>query len=370
MRKGIIVYSRLYDFDRERYDIGGIETYIRNLCPILADSGLEPHVIFPYKRVAKELRDGIHFHTVSGGAKTSGKKLVNFAETVGSIDDDLLVFGTSSLVCRSRFTRTIGIQHGIYWDVEEFHSKRITNRSVAFVLSAIQSWRQLRFHSLVSNMVCVDLNYVNWMRSLTGAARLPYTYIPNFAEVTETAERKHDSKVRIVFARRFEEVRGCRLLMQVLPQVLQEHPEVELTIAGNGTLSPEMHAYFDANPQVGFTTYDVTDSLAFHQQFDIAIVPSVGSEGTSLSLLEAMSAGCAVVATDVGGMSNIVLDGYNGMIVEPEQIKLYVAINRLIENQELRERISFEARRTVRAAFSREVWANKWADTIRKAMNM
>lgn len=368
MRKAIIVFSRLYDFDRECYDIGGIETYIRNLCSVLADSGMEPHVVFPYRRATEAIHDGMHFHTIVGDTKTPAKKLVSAAESVGDIDDDLLVFGTSSLVCKSRFARTIGIQHGIYWDVEEFHGRRIINRIAAFILSVIQAWRQIRFHSLVSNMVCVDLNYVNWMRSLTGASRLAYTYIPNFAEAAETVERKPAGKVRIVFARRFEEVRGCRLLMQVLPQVLQEHPEAELTIAGNGTFESEMHSCFDGNSQVSFTAYDAADSLAFHRQFDIAIVPSVGSEGTSLSLLEAMSAGCAVIATDVGGMSNIVLDGCNGLIIRPDQIDLYDSLNHLIENRELRERISSEAIRTVRLSFSREVWAKKWTDAVNRTL--
>ncbi|MGR4357642.1 glycosyltransferase [Escherichia coli] len=63
------------------------------------------------------------------------------------------------------------------------------------------------------------------------------------------------------------------------------------------------------------TSYKSEDSIHFHQQYDIAIVPSIGSEGTSLSLLEAMSAKCLVIATDIGGMTNIILDGFNGRMI-------------------------------------------------------
>lgn len=370
MRRAIIIFSRLYDFERNRYEIGGIETYIRNLCPVLDDSGFEPHVIFPSGRSVEMPLDGMYFHSVVGNSEMQAKKLVGIAESVGDADKDLLIFGTSSLVRRSRFAKTMGIQHGVYWDVEEFHGRRVARRGLAFALGAAQALRQLRFHSLVSNMVCVDLNYVNWMRSLTAGSRLRYTYIPNFAELVDPVGGKQDGKIRIIFARRFEEVRGCRLLMQVLPRVLSEHPEAELTIAGRGSLDSEIHECFDGNPQVKFTVYDATDSVRFHQKFDIALIPSVGSEGTSLSLLEAMSAGCAAIATDVGGMSNIILDGYNGLIVRPTKSDFYSAIKRLIEDPGLRLRISTEAKKTVRTTFSRDMWAKKWADAVNETMRL
>lgn len=370
MRRAIIVFSRLYDFGQDRYEIGGIETYIRNLCPVLIDCGFEAHVVFPSGRSVEILRDGMHLHSLVGDSETPARKLVRAAESVGAVDRDLLIFGTSSLVCKTCFAKTIGIQHGVYWDVEKFHGRRIANRGLAFTLSATQALRQLRFHSLVSNMVCVDLNYVNWMRSLTAGSKFPYTYIPNFAELIEPAERIRDGKVRIIFARRFEEVRGCRLLMRVLPRVLSEHPEVELTIAGRGSLESEIHSCFDENPRVRFAVYDATDSVRFHQKFDIALVPSVGSEGTSLSLLEAMSAGCAAIATDIGGMSNIVIDRHNGLIIRPTETDLYAAINRLIEDRRLRLSISSEAKKTVQAAFSREMWAKKWADAVNETMGL
>ncbi|WP_420491566.1 glycosyltransferase [Neobacillus drentensis] len=53
---------------------------------------------------------------------------------------------------------------------------------------------------------------------------------------------------------------------------------------------------------------------------------NLGSEGTSLSLLEAMAAKCAEIATNVGGMTNIILDNYNGLIINPDESELYLAL--------------------------------------------
>ena len=282
----------------------------------------------------------------------------------GDAKNDVFLFGTSSLVREHPFKNSLAIQHGIYWDTTDFKGKEL-NGAAALLARVAQGKRQLNFHSLVSQMICVDLNYVNWMRALSVANRLPYRYIPNFADTSQPVpERPDDGKVRIVFARRFEPIRGCGLLMEVIPQVLAEHPEVELTVAGGGSMEAELRDMFAGEPRVTFTRYDAAESIAFHGRFDIALVPSVASEGTSLSLLEAMAAGCAVVATDVGGMSNIVLDGHNGVPVRPEAAELRRGLELLIGDAALRRRLAHNARQTVEDSFSRDRWARSWSEGL------
>ena len=93
-------------------------------------------------------------------------------------------------------------------------------------------------------------------------------------------------------------------------------------------------------------------------------MPTVGSEGTSLSLLEAMAAGCAVICSNVGGMTNIILDGYNGLMVNPDENSFYEGICELIDNNELREEIASNGKKTVEKAFSLDRWNKKWKTTI------
>jgi len=106
--------------------------------------------------------------------------------------------------------------------------------------------------------------------------------------------------------------------------------------------------------------------LEIHKDKHIAVVPTVGSEGTSLSLLEAMSAQCAVVCTNVGGITNIVLNNYNGKIVNAGDVdQLYQAIKELIDNPESRERLAKTGYETVKYAFSYERWVNQWSEVIK-----
>lgn len=368
MRKIIFLYFRYYDFASNRYEIGGIETYIRNLCEVASACGCEPHVLIPIQGAIDDrvLAAGEEVHLVKC-VPGDVHPLVAEAYRIGNAQEDVLVFATSTMIEKTKFNHTVGIQHGIYWDTTSIHGQEFTGRNVSTAARAVQAKSILNQHSLVSRMVCVDLNYVNWMRALSVANRLPYTYIPNFADTSiAVPERKSDGKVRVVFARRFEAIRGCELLIDVMPRLLREHPEVELTIAGDGSLEGELHKAFDGGGRVKFTRYDAWESIAFHGRFDIALVPSVASEGTSLSLLEAMSAGCAVVATDIGGMSNIVLSGHNGLLVRPEADDLYRSVSRLVRDIELRTRLSRNARRTVEDSFSRERWAESWTEVLKE----
>ena len=78
-----------------------------------------------------------------------------------------------------------------------------------------------------------------------------------------------------------------------------------------------------------------------------------------------MSAQCAVIASNVGGMTNIILDNYNGLMVNAGDAEdLYLAIKRLLDNIDDRRRLSLKAYETVKLAFSYERWVEKWTQVL------
>ena len=106
------------------------------------------------------------------------------------------------------------------------------------------------------------------------------------------------------------------------------------------------------------------ESLAVHGRHHIAVVPSLASEGTSLSLAEGMGTGCAVIATGVGGMTNMVIDGYNGRLVEPQAEALAVVLRELIIDRPLRQCLAARGAETAREAFSLERWRARWSRVL------
>lgn len=109
----------------------------------------------------------------------------------------------------------------------------------------------------------------------------------------------------------------------------------------------------------------VSDIPALLSETDIFVLPTKGSgrmEGSPVALLEAMACGKACVATDIPGSRDIIEDGISGLLVEPENADaLAKAINRLIEDKDLREKMGETARERVETSFSieREVAAHE-----------
>src|SRR5262249_55432592 len=88
------------------------------------------------------------------------------------------------------------------------------------------------------------------------------------------------------------------------------------------------------------------DVLALYPLADIVVVPSVVPDALSRVILEAMSAGRAVIATDVGGTPELVIDGKTGLLVERgDPLALARALERLLGDAGLRAIRGAAARR-------------------------
>ena len=76
---------------------------------------------------------------------------------------------------------------------------------------------------------------------------------------------------------------------------------------------------------------------------DLFILPSKW-EGVPISILEAMGTGIPIIASKVGGVGNMLIDGQSGILIDPAGDKLYQAICRLIQDEEYRRKLGTHAR--------------------------
>jgi glycosyltransferase involved in cell wall biosynthesis len=109
---------------------------------------------------------------------------------------------------------------------------------------------------------------------------------------------------------------------------------------------------------------DVPDVLA---ALDIALLPS-WEEPFGRVVVEAMASGTPVIATAVGGPTEIIEEGINGLLVPPREPELWAdAVTALIEDRQLRERIASEGRRTA-AGFSTNRHVAQVVDVYRQVV--
>ena len=115
--------------------------------------------------------------------------------------------------------------------------------------------------------------------------------------------------------------------------VLQAIPDARLALVGDGPYRTELEAHF-ADTHTNFVGYLAGDDLASaYASADAFVFPS-RTETLGLVLLEAMAAGCPVVAANSGGIPDIVTDGVNGFLFDPlDEAGAIVATRRLIESK-------------------------------------
>jgi glycosyltransferase involved in cell wall biosynthesis len=149
-------------------------------------------------------------------------------------------------------------------------------------------------------------------------------------------------------------VKGQQELLQAFRHVAATVPNAKLLICGEGDARPLLEQLRD---ELGLPNHVVF--TGFRQDVDTIYAASdlyvnaSRSEGFSNSILEAMHAGLAVVATSVGGTPESVIDGETGVLTPPGDAgKLAEAIIRLLEDETLRRRLGERGRACARERFT------------------
>lgn len=365
-----VIYFNFLKPDGNGMSIGGIQTYLTHLIPVLQQCGYSVTI---YQRSCEDFHKDFTDYDVYGvgcslnyGPKVA-MALLNAALPHIDMSTDLLLYGCETCITKKVPCKTIAIQHGISWDVPLTYELSKFRYLKAYIGKGYRAWETMRRVNKVDHLVCVDHNFVNWHKAVAPYPEVKHVVIPNFTIIPDSQPQKNEKTLNIIFARRFFIHRGTRLFANVAERILMERKDVQITVAGTGPDADYMHDKLDRFKNVLFTTFDSNDSLDIHRDKDIAVVPTIGSEGTSLSLLEAMASGCAVICTNVGGMTNIVLNGYNGLMISPEEEELYRALNQILDNNQLRSSLQKHAYATIRSSFSLAKWQEKWIKVINKA---
>ena len=363
-----IFYVRYYKEDGTTLSIGGIETYITQLAILAHQLGFKARVFqFGYDDFVKNDEYATVYAVKIKGEKKFKQLYDKALSTRENENKYINIIANDLLIPSFDVPNSIVIQHGIGFDY-------VTDRNIPdvflFLYNTYTAFKRVWAMKHIDEAVCVDNNYICWYRTQRPRNRVKLTPILNFAAIGPKEVNRCNEKIKIVFARRFVKIRGTRLFAPVAKRLLDEYSNIEITFAGGGPDENYIKSVIGNNSRVNYTSYSSQDSLEFHQQFDIAVVPTLYSEGTSLSLLEAMSAHCAVVCTNIGGMTNIVLDEYNGLMVSPESEEIYNAVKRLIDDSKLREEISDKAYETVCKSFSLEKWKKEWTRVLTKKFNL
>ncbi|MGC1305598.1 MAG: glycosyltransferase family 4 protein [Phormidesmis sp.] len=177
-----------------------------------------------------------------------------------------------------------------------------------------------------------------------------------FTRSAETHSAETHNRHRLLYIGRLAAAKGLPILLQSLVSLKRTCPGVHLTVVGDGSDRDRLMAQvaaLDLSEQVEFVGYQSPAAVRQYLQAADVFVMSSFAEGVPVVLMEAMIAGLPVVATQVGGVSELVEEGVNGFVVPPSDgVALSDRIQCLLADANLRQQFGQQGQQKVAKSFN------------------
>jgi len=179
-------------------------------------------------------------------------------------------------------------------------------------------------------------------------------YVPNGVQEQFFQSRTFDENHanRLLYVGSWLDRKGVRYLADTFAAIAPRWKDLRLTVAGCIISESTVKDHFPVNVQsqvsvIPFVSRDAMPRL--YASHDIFVFPSL-MEGMPLTLLEAMAGAMPLVTTNCCGMSDLIENGKNGLLVTPaDSAALTEAILRLRDSPELRQKLGLAAQQTAQS---------------------
>lgn len=165
--------------------------------------------------------------------------------------------------------------------------------------------------------------------------------------------------------------KGILHAIRAWPIVLDRHPDARLLLVGTGDQEASLRAEV-GRLRLGESVIFAgmrTDIPEVMRASEILVLPSIYGENLPTVLMEAGACGRPVVASDVGGISDIVADGVTGLLTAPgDSAGVGRAVNELLDDPARADALGRAARERIVARFSARVWATNLRGVYQRAI--
>jgi len=320
----------------DRGNAGGIGTYFACLAQMLAQRGHNVQAVTVHDAAtsSSELAPGLTLHAIQRpeGAPWAQREQLSesFARTFATLQGDGLLdvvdmpdwLGFGHKIARNAEVASVTRLHTPLAWIQRFTGNDRTFADQSALLAREE--QQIIASSLV---VAPSQAMADVARSLWGVEA---TVLPNPLQVAPDhgrgAAADYDVRDRVIlYLGRLEFRKGVHVLAKALPAVLKSHPHGRAILCGGDTPHNRRSMRAQLRDELG----EVADQVSFVEHVtpeerarlianaDVLVVPSLW-ENFPYVALEALAAGTPVIASRAGGLVEIVQDGINGLLVEPD----------------------------------------------------
>ena len=203
----------------------------------------------------------------------------------------------------------------------------ITHSDVAYSNYYIEKYHQY-FHKIIT----VNNYTINKLSKIKDIDPTKFFKVINY---TDIGKRDLRCSKKFGVISRFSEDKNIPMFLKSLIDVFKRYPDYQCYLVGCGTIEYDNYLKglikdYELDRYVIFQGYQ-NDTLKYYNMFEFIVLPSV-SEGCSYNIIEAMSLGIPVIASDVGGNHELIQNNINGILYPYIGIKEYEGEHLYIEN--------------------------------------
>ena len=314
-------------------DVGGTEQVIRQIVIASDKRQFESSIVCidgSVGPVGRSLQlDDVTVNSISRSAGFDRQTIKTLRALIRSNRIDVLHCHQYTPFCYGAFAaiglgvKVVFTEHGRFHPDRYTWKRRIVNQLL---------YRLADHITCISNATRVALDHYEWIpekrvQVIYNGVQTPVS-APNSQSIRSTLGISNSAFVLGTISR-FDPIKNQTMMLEALSRLREKHPECVLIMAGDGSERTSLEntaCELGIEDGVYFTGF-ITDIAAHLDAIDIFLLTSF-SEGTSMTLLEAMSVGKVVVATAVGGNVEVIENGRTGMLVPSGDVDALV--NRLL----------------------------------------
>ena len=349
------------------FRIGGAERHLLDLCKGLDRRKFRPEIIYFHRdeqMLPEFLQEGIpsSLFPVKGGELTF-REIWRLSRLIKKLSPDIVHV---HLFHASRFGAMAAFLAGVRQIVRTKHNVSDPETRPG---KRDRIWRVLQ-SAILTRTVAVS-------QAIAEQVGTPYViyngidtdyFDPNLIDPTERAGYAKLFDVKgspiIGIAARLTKQKGHSVLLNAFSELLSDWPNAQLLIAGDGEELPTLELLsnkLNLTEHVQFLG-PIRNVREFLSVLDVFAHPSI-FEGLGIAVIEAMSMGLAIVATKVDGLAELITDGVEGSLVEPNNpIALSKAMKRILSDPALRENMGQRARKKAVGKFSVKTMIQKYEE--------
>ena len=374
---------------------GGIGTYVYNIAHALSERGHTIHIVslaynsYPTHKEQRVGKGSIHIHRIRPIRFPTPILNHFFFRSL-----EIIKFNISIILKIKKLLKSgnLDIIEAPEWRSEAFLLSFIKPKGVPLVIKCHSP--SVLLNEVYKNAPTLDSRFVDWIeRTTIRNANLVISPSKNLADIVSEKmgikindidiipnpldteffspipiSYKEKNELKVLFVGRLDRLKGAHIFVEAIPIISKEMPDTSFILIGRdtntGPNNSSMRTYLEnlipnnIKERVSFFGNVERDILIdYYRGSDVCVVPSF-YENFPNTVMEAMSCGKAVVASNTGGIPEVIEDAISGLLVKTGDAKdLAEKVIMLLKKRDMRENIGINARKRIESLYSKAVVA-------------